>query len=218
MTLKAVIFDLDGTLGDTLSLCVETYRRCTELRTGRRPSEQEVVTHFGLSDRGVLGALLGMGADDPALPTAQMVAIYRDLHQQFAPAPFPGAVDMLRNLRTHGLKLGLISGKEAHTAEPTLDLFGMQEFFDWRAYGCPYLNIKDAALRAACRHWGLRPEEVIYVGDAPSDIRLCHAAGIRIINAAWADSAAAMEADCLAEQPDFRLDSFDKLLPLILSI
>ncbi len=218
MGLKAVIFDMDGTLGDTLPLCVEAYRSCAERLSGRRPSAHEVVSHFGLSDRGVLGALLGMGADDPALPMQLFVKIYRERHHELAPVPFPGAVAMLQALRNHGLKLGLITGKEHYTAEPTLDIFGMQHLFDWRSYGCPYLNIKDAALCAACRHWGLAPEEVVYVGDAPSDIRLSHAAGVRIINAAWAPGAAAEEAACLAEHPDWRLHSFDKLLPLILSI
>ena len=58
--LKAVLFDMDGTLGDTLPLCVEAYRQCVAELTGRTPSAEEVVSWFGLSDRGVLGALLGM--------------------------------------------------------------------------------------------------------------------------------------------------------------
>ncbi len=218
MGLKAVIFDMDGTLGDTLPLCVAAYQRAAEEETGRRPSESEVVAHFGLSDRGVLGGLLHMGADDPALPLARFVAIYRELHRALAPVPFAGAVDMLRTLRARGLKLGLITGKEAWTAEPTLDVFGMQGLFDWRAYGCPYLNIKGAALEAALHHWGLAPQEVIYVGDAPSDIRLCHAAGVRIVNAAWAPGAAAEEDACLAEGPEWRLGSFEELLPLLLNL
>ncbi len=218
MALKAVVFDMDGTLGDTLPLCVEAYRRCTEELTGSRPSVEEVVRFFGISDRGVLGGLLHMGADDPALPIARFVSIYRELHHELAPAPFPGAVEALRALRARGLKTGLLTGKEAFSGEPTLDVFGMQGLFDWRAYGCPYLNTKDACLRAALDFWGLQPEEMIYVGDAPSDIRLCHAVGVRIVNAAWAPSAAAEAEACLALAPDFRLLSFDELLPLILSL
>ena len=218
MSLKAIIFDLDGTLGDTLPLCVEAYRRCTAELTGRRPSAEEVTRHFGISDRGVLGALLGMGADDPALPIARLVAIYRALHHEFVPAPFEGVLETPQALRAAGYKLGLITGKEAYTADPTLDIFGMQALFDWRAYGCPYLNVKDACLRAALEHWQLRPDELVYVGDAPSDIRLCHAVGVRIVNAAWAPAAAAEEAACLALAPDWRLDDIHQLLPLIPSI
>ncbi len=218
MALKAVIFDMDGTLGDTLPLCVEAYRQTVGELTGNYPTTQTVMSYFGLSDRGVLSGLLGMGADDPALPIAHFVKIYRELHHVLAPAPFPGAVEALRSLRAHGLRLGLITGKEAFTAEPTLDIFGMQGLFDWRAYGCPYMNIKDASLRAAMAHLSLTPEELVYVGDAPSDISLSHAAGLRIVNAAWAPGAAAEAAACLALRPDFRLDSFPELLPLLLSL
>ncbi len=218
MALKAVIFDMDGTLGDTLPLCVAAYQRCTAELTGRCPAAEEVTRYFGISARGVLGGLLGMGADDPALPMARFVKIYRELHHTLCPAPFPGAVELLRRLRERGLLLGLVSGKEAWTAEPTLDIFGMQGLFDWRAYGDPYLNVKEACLRAALRHWGLVPDELIYVGDAPSDITHSHAAGVRIINAAWAPGAAAEAAACLALEPDYRLDTFAELLPLIESI
>ena len=58
--LKAVLFDMDGTLGDTLPLCVEAYRQCTAEITGRMPAAEEVVSYFGLSDRGVLAGLVGL--------------------------------------------------------------------------------------------------------------------------------------------------------------
>lgn len=66
--LKAIAFDMDGTLGDTLSLCIESFRRCTCEYTGRYPSVQEVVSHFNVSDRGVLGALLSLPPDSPPAP------------------------------------------------------------------------------------------------------------------------------------------------------
>ncbi len=78
--LKAVLFDMDGTLGDTLPLCVEAYRQCTAEQSGRTPTREEVVSWFGLSDRGVLAGLLGMQPDDPALPVERFVAAYEQLH------------------------------------------------------------------------------------------------------------------------------------------
>ena len=83
--LKAVLFDMDGTLGDTLPLCVEAYRQCVAECTGRTPDAEEVVSYFGLSDRGVLAGLLGMQPDDPALPIDRFVAVYERLHPKLAP-------------------------------------------------------------------------------------------------------------------------------------
>ena len=216
--LKAVLFDMDGTLGDTLPLCVEAYRQCVAEQTGNTPTQEEVVSWFGLSDRGVLAGLLGMHCDDPALPIDRFVAAYERLHGELAPAPFPGAVDMLRAVRDAGLRVGLISGKEHYTAMPTIRYYGMEGIFEWYGLGKPTHNCKAERLQEVMQLWGLQPEEIIYVGDAPSDIELCHSVGVRIINAAWACTAPAEAAACTALNPEYRLNHFNELLPLILSI
>ena len=216
--LKAVLFDMDGTLGDTLPLCVEAYRQCTAEQTGRTPSKEEVVSYFGLSDRGVLAGLLGMHCDDPALPIDRFVAAYERLHGELAPAPFPGAVEMLRAVKAAGLRVGLISGKEHYTALPTVSYYGMDGLFEWYGLGKPTHNCKAERLQEVMQLWGLQPEEIIYVGDAPSDIDLCHSVGVRIINAAWASTAPADEVACLERKPEYRLHHFNDLLPLIQSL
>ncbi len=216
--LKAVLFDMDGTLGDTLPLCVEAYRQCTAELTGRTPGAEEVVSWFGLSDRGVLAGLLGMACDDPALPIDRFVAAYERLHGTLAPAPFPGAVEMLQAVKAAGLRVGLISGKEHYTALPTIRYYGMEGVFEWYGLGKPTHNCKAERLQEVMQLWGLAPDEIIYVGDAPSDIELCHSVGVRIINAGWASTAAEAEAACLALNPEYRLNNFNELLPLILSL
>lgn len=216
--LKAVLFDMDGTLGDTLPLCVEAYRRCVAECTGRTPGREEVVSYFGLSDRGVLAGLLGMQPDDPTLPIDRFVAVYERLHPELTPAPFPGAVEMLRAVKAAGLRVGLISGKEHYTAMPTVSYYGMEGLFEWYGLGLPTHNCKAERLQQVMQLWGLEPHELIYVGDAPSDISLCHSVGVRIINAAWAGTTQGDEQACTALNPEYRLSHFNDLLPLILSL
>lgn len=216
--LKAVLFDMDGTLGDTLPLCVEAYRQCVQEITGHCPDKAEVISYFGLSDRGVLAGLLGMDCNDPSLPIDRFVAAYERLHGELAPAPFPGAVEMLRAVKNAGLRVGLISGKEHYTAMPTVAYYGMEGLFEWFGLGKPTHNCKAERLQEIMQLWGLEPHEIIYVGDAPSDIELCHSEGVRIINAAWASTAADDAAACEARNPEFRLNQFHELLPLILSL
>ncbi len=216
--LKAVLFDMDGTLGDTLPLCVEAYRQCVAELTGHTPSKAEVLSYFGLSDRGVLAGLLGMNPDDAALPIDHFVATYERLHPELAPAPFPGAVEMLKAVKAAGLRVGLISGKEHYTAMPTVKNYGMDGLFEWYGLGLPSHNCKAERLQQVMQLWELEPHEIIYVGDAPSDISLCHSVGVRIINAAWASTAAEDAAACTALNPEYRLSQFNDLLPLILNL
>lgn len=216
--LKAVLFDMDGTLGDTLPLCVEAYRQCVAELTGRTPGRKEVVSWFGLSDRGVLGGLLGMSPDDAALPIDRFVAIYERLLPELAPAPFPGAVEILRAVKAAGLRVGLISGKEHYTAMPTIKYYGMEGLFEWYGLGLPTHNCKAERLQQVMQLWGLEPRELIYVGDAPSDISLSHSVGVRIINAAWAGTTQDDGQACMQLNPEYRLNDFNALLPLILSL
>lgn len=216
--LKAVLFDMDGTLGDTLPLCVEAYRQCVAELTGRTPGRKEVVSWFGLSDRGVLGRLLGMSPDDAALPIDRFVAIYERLLPELAPAPFPGAVEMLRAVKAAGLRVGLISGKEHYTAMPTIKYYGMEGLFEWYGLGLPTHNCKAERLQQVMQLWGLEPRELIYVGDVPSDISPSHSVGVRIINAAWAGTTQDDGQACMQLNPEYRLNDFNDLLPLILSL
>ena len=216
--LKAIIFDMDGTLGDTVALCVEAYRQTTAEISGRLPDAEEVLGLFGISDRGVLAGLLGMHYNDPALPINHFVQVYERLHNTLAPAPYEGAVATLRNLRAKGLTIGLLTGKEHYTADPTIRRYGMEGLFDLVLTGQPTHNCKDECLQEAMAHWGLQPEEIIYVGDAPTDIEHCHRVGVRIINAAWGSHAAAEEAACLALSPDYRLTDFATLEPLVTTL
>lgn len=144
-----------------------------------------------------------------------MVQIYEELHEQYAPAPFPGVVEILQQIKALGLRLALLTGKESHTALPTLRRFGMQGFFEAHLYGTPTHNCKAEHLAELMQRWQLTPQELIYVGDAPTDIEQCHLAGIRIINAAWAPDASATAAACTALHPDYRLTSLSQLLPLL---
>ena len=216
--LKAVVFDMDGTLGDTLPLCVESFARCVEEHTGRRPSEDEVTAYFSVSDRGILAGLLGMPADSPELPVARFAEIYDELHPQYAPAPFPGAVELLRRLKASGLRLALLTGKEAYTALPTLRHFGMQGLFEAKLFGLPTHNCKAERLAELMQLWQLAPDELIYIGDAPSDIDQSHRAGVRIICAAWSPNTETDLTDCRDTTPDYRLTSFSQLEPLLATL
>lgn len=213
--LRAVTFDMDGTLGDTHALCVAAYRRCVEELTGERPSERDVVEKFGVSDRGVLGGLLGMDPDDERLPIGKLVEVYEELHDSIAPRPVEGINEALTQLRDMGLRLAVVTGKEHYTALPTLRRYGMEHTFDQVLYGTPTHNNKAEQLASLLRLWDLSADELVYVGDMPSDIQMAHEAGVRIINAAWATEAAELSERCLAQKPDYRLSSVKELCPLI---
>lgn len=209
--LRAVIFDMDGTLGDTLFLCVESYRRCVGELTGRTPETAEVEALFGVSDRGVLGGLLGMSPDDPKLPIEKFVEVYEELHEKYAPHPFAGVKELLGRLANAGLRLAVVTGKESYTALPTLRRFGLHDRFEMCLFGDPYCNAKAQRLREYVQRTGLDPQTILYVGDMPTDIQQARQAGVRVACAAWAPDAPRYEATCRALEPDAYVKTFEEL-------
>ncbi len=220
MPIRTLVFDFDGTLADTLPLCVEAYRRITEEYTGTRPSAAEVESFFGLSDRGVLGGLIKIHPDAPELaaPLARFVDIYKELHPSIAPSPFTGVMAMLATLKEKGYRLALITGKEDFTGIPSLEYFKMLPYFEYCGYGEPDFNAKSLRLRELMAHFQLQPDELIYIGDAPSDITSCREVNVPIINAAWAEESDRYADDCIALNPTYRISNIAELQELLLSL
>ncbi len=218
MSLRAVVFDLDGTLGDTLPLCTESFRRVAQEYTGVRLSDEDVVCHYGLSESGVIARLTGLDVTDPKLPLARFVEIYQELHPSWAPAPFEGSRELLDALCDAGLRIALITGKEDHSAISTLAFFGLKHYFDYCGYGDPHINCKHLRLLELMELWDMRPDELIYVGDAPSDIDCCRLAGVAIISAAWSPTCQGEAGECIAKNPDYRISDIKQLLPLLQSL
>lgn len=212
--IQAAIFDLDGTLGDTLPLCIEAFRRTIRAHTGTSVDDEEVTRYFGASDRGVLAGCLP-GEDVEELMREYM-GYYRELHPVMAPSAFPWVKNLLANLRRRGIRLAMVTGKEPESATETLGVFGLNDFFSRVETGDRHRVVKAECLRRILADWRLKPEQAVYVGDAPSDVRACRAAGVPIIAAAWASSADARALE--AEAPDVLLEDASQLEEAILAL
>ncbi|MCC8021668.1 MAG: HAD hydrolase-like protein [Akkermansiaceae bacterium] len=212
--LRAVFLDLDGTLGDTLPLCVEAFRRTLQAHGRGRVDDEAVTRYFGASDRGVLSSCLPEAETEELM--REYMGHYLALHPVMAPAPFPWVRGMLAGFRTAGLRLALVTGKEPESAAATLSFFGLTSFFERIETGDPRRVVKGERMLALLGDWGLRPREALYVGDAPSDVEASRAAGVPIAAAAWAGTA---DKDALAAAgPDYLLSDPSQLSGLVLRL
>ncbi|MDO3411714.1 HAD family hydrolase [Saccharibacillus sp. CPCC 101409] len=183
--MKCIIFDLDGTLGNTLPLCIAAFKKAIEPLAGRSLSDREIVATFGPSEEGTVQALIPQhydrGIEDYLLH-------YRELHGMCG-APFEGMRELLDRLREQNVRLALVTGKGERSTAITLELFGLDGYFEAVETGSPRGPRKTEGIRAVLERLGLTPAECIYVGDAPSDIEASRAAGVPVISAAWAETA-----------------------------
>ncbi len=183
--IKAVFFDLDGTIGDTLPLCVEAFKRAIEPLAGRTFTNKEIMDTFGPSEEGTISALIPEHFDEGI---ERYLKYYKQLHD-LCPKPFDGMIDILEFLKTKGIIMALITGKGRRSADITLPIFNIESYFAAVETGTPAGLKKIEDIKKLLKQFNLAPDEVIYVGDLQSDIQAAREAGIFIISAAWAETA-----------------------------
>lgn len=195
--ISAVIFDLDGTLANTLPLCIQAFRHSVEPLIQRALSDTEIIATFGPSEEGTIMALAPDHYDKGVM---DYLHYYEDLHGM-CPVAFDGIKKLLDALKDNGIRIAMVTGKGKHSTEISLKYFELTHFFELIETGSPKGARKAEGIQVILDEWNdIRKEEVIYVGDAPSDIIASSKAGIPVIAAAWAETA---EPEKLLElQPD----------------
>ena len=190
--IAGAIFDLDGTIADTFAICFATFRNALACVQGPSMTDAEIQALFGPSEDGMFERVV------PARWEAAFAA-YLGEYERHLPlcAVFPGVASALASLRERETPTALVTGKSRPTALMSLKQFGLDGVFDPVETGSPSGVVKAAAITRVVAAWGVPAAEVIYVGDAVSDVRAAHEAGVLPIAAAWAPTAVAAELQAL---------------------
>lgn len=200
MRFRGAVFDLDGTLGDTLPVCFASFRRLFHRRLGVTLNNREIRARFGPSEEGLIRGLIPGDADNAI---EEYFAYYRRDHARCR-RPFAGIPELLAGLRDADVRLAVVTGKGARSAAISLDEMGLADFFEFVEAGSETGGIKPACMRRVIETWGFDPAEVLSVGDAPADVRSAREVGLVSLAAAWAPGTERAELE--AESPDYLFD------------
>ncbi len=204
--LQCIIFDLDGTLTQTNRLIYDSFNFIAEKYRGKIFSDTEINAMFGPPEE---GALLGVVERD-RLESAmdEYLSFYRANHSSLAHL-HPGIEELLKYIKDRGKKIALFTGKGIHTTTITLEEFQLHQYFDFIVTGNDIVEHKPSSegIRKIMKHFSLRREEVLMVGDAVVDIKAARAAGVRVAAVVW-DSYA--KEQVLAMNADFVFHSVDE--------
>ena len=183
--IKAVLFDLDGTLLDTYDLILETFRHATRTVLGRVVSDEALMAKVGQP----LVVQMWDFADSQAVHD-ELIQAYREynalVHDDLVKL-FPGTVPMLERLKDAGLPLGVVTSKRHASAARGLACFDLEGCFDFIIGPDDWPEHKPAPgpVMRGCELLGLRPETCLYVGDSPFDMQAGNAAGCVTAAALW---------------------------------
>jgi phosphoglycolate phosphatase-like HAD superfamily hydrolase len=205
MKFKTIIFDLDGTIADTLPLCIASFKKSIQPFLQTEISEKEIVETFGPSEEGTIRKLI---PDYEEEGVKAYLRYYEELHYT-CPAPFPGIKELLDFIKSKDVQLAMVTGKGIHSTRLSLKQFELEQYFDVLETGSPEGPNKINGIRNALRRLNTDTDNSIYIGDAPSDIIYCKEVGIPIAAAAWANTTNAKELEKL--NPDWLFYSVEEL-------
>ncbi|MDP8247172.1 MAG: HAD family hydrolase [Candidatus Tritonobacter lacicola] len=197
MKVKGIIFDMDGTLGDTMAVLCEAFRQAFEQFLGRRYSDQEIAALFGATEEGIFQRVV----PDRWRDCLQVYSeIYEKIHARLD-GPFPGIEEALRLLKQRGVSLGIVTGKGPPTTAISLRDFNLTGYFEVVETGSAAGAVKPHLIRKVVERWDIPSDRVAYIGDTPYDVEAAKEADVIPLAAAWApatDAAALNRAGPLA--------------------
>jgi phosphoglycolate phosphatase-like HAD superfamily hydrolase len=181
MSLRGLIFDFDGTLADTLPVCIRAFREVLEPRLGREVSDAEVRGHFGPSEEGVIQRFVPSHVNECL---EAYLHAYERLHHTY-PVEIPGITAMLTRFKRLGLSLAVVTAKGLESATISLDHLGMTKYFSLVEVGTPIGEHKLESIGKVVAYWSVDVHDVAYVGDMPIDMRVAKDMGAVPLGAAW---------------------------------
>lgn len=181
----AVLFDLDGTLIDSIGLLLESVRHAFEGFSGRAPTEEEWVAGIGTPLATQLTAYCDSD-EQLAAVTLRYRTFQRAAHDRITKA-FPGTLEVLGSLAASGHPMAIVTSKSNEMMHRALDLTGIGPYMA-STIGCDSCDLHKPdpfPVRMALQELAYQETEAVFVGDSPHDINAGNSAGVVSIAALW---------------------------------
>ena len=186
---KAIIFDLDGTLLDSLEDIADAMNIVLE-SAGFPTHPIDAYRYFIGDGMDVLvRRTLPEKERRPAVLKKCLAAMQTIYGRQWAAKthPYPGTANLLNRCEAIGLKMGILSNKPDDATQVAVDHFLLPEIFGAIHGARPNIPKKPNPLGAELMagQLGAEPEECIFLGDMPVDMQTAAAAGMYPVGALW---------------------------------
>ena len=210
--LHTVLFDLDGTLIDSVRLILDSYHHTLATHGLPPRSDEEWLEGVGTP----LSVQFGAFQDGAGMLDA-LIATYREYnlkHHDRMVTVYPGVLEMVRELKQDGIATGLVTSKNRSGALRGLALAQLESLMDVLVCSDEVENPKPhpEPVEKAVRLLGADPATTVYVGDSIHDMRSGRSAGVRTAAVLWGPFG---RAHLEGAHPDYWLERPEELLAVV---
>ena len=182
--IKAVLFDFDGTIMDTNTIILESWKHTFNTVLGRDPVHEEIVATFGEPLDVTMKKMF------PDRDTHEMVETYRNYQRHIykdAITMFPGTKEAILELKRRGCKVAIVTSRLWSSTTQGLYKFDIAELFD------AVVSAEDTTAHKpdptpcllCLEKLGMKPEDALMVGDSKFDILCARNAGVESCLVSW---------------------------------
>jgi pyrophosphatase PpaX len=185
VSFRTFLFDLDGTLIDSIELILRSYRHTMRAHRGYEPPDDVWMEGLGTP----LWVQFRLWSDDESEIKA-MVETYREYnlaHHDELVRPYDGVVEQVRRLDAGGKTLGLVTSKMRGGALRGLRVAGLEDAFDVVVGSDDVARPKPhpEPVLTALALLGRMAEDAVFIGDSRHDIECGRAAGVKTAAVLW---------------------------------
>ena len=223
--MKYIIFDFDGTIGDSQSLIVKTLQDTMRARKLEVKSEEACAKTIGLRLDEAFVSLFGMSAEEGMECAATYREIFLDNKKTMIVQPFPHVIDTLRELHRRGYVLGMASSRNHCSLDGYVKQMQLEDIFSSIVAGDDVEHVKpapDMVFKALGEMKGMNNPgtsaedikdvlaETLVVGDMNFDVDMAHHAGCKACAVTYGNGTREQLASA-----EFIIDDFAELLELV---
>ncbi len=225
--MKYMIFDFDGTIGDSQSLIVKTLQDTMRARKLEVKSDEACAKTIGLRLDEAFISLFGMSAEEGMECAATYREIFLDNKKTMIVQPFPHVIETLRELHRQGFILGMASSRNHCSLDGYVKQMQLEDIFSSIVAGDDVEHVKpapDMVFMALGEMKGMKNpvtlaesgdvedllDEVLVVGDMTFDVDMAHNAGCKACAVTYGNGTREQLASA-----EFIIDDFAELLGLV---
>ncbi|MET0960411.1 MAG: HAD family hydrolase [Psychrobacillus psychrotolerans] len=201
--MRAVIFDFDGTLANTLPICFYAFQSVFKKFDNKDLSSDGIKDMFGPSETGIIRNNLSNANKEEAIE--YYYETYSEHHNRLVETNLE-ILELLNYLKKLDIKIGIFTGKAKRSLDVSLKELNMDELFDVIITGDDVINPKpdSEGLIKALSILGVNNADTIYIGDSDADIVSGVQANVYTIGVQWLSE---YQTTTFSEQPNLIIKS-----------